>query len=65
MGKVNNKVMLISGATGFLGQRVVLSALKRGHMVKAVVRPSRDISKMLWADHERVEIVELDLESGG
>ena len=36
--------VLITGATGFLGRYVVASAVRSGHSVTALVRPSRQIS---------------------
>lgn len=56
-------IMLVTGATGFLGQRVVEHALGRGHRVRAVVRPGRDVSGMSWAGKDGLDIVEIDLAS--
>ena len=36
--------VLITGATGFLGQYVVSAAVRRGHEVTALVRPSRELT---------------------
>ncbi len=57
------KVMIITGASGYLGQKIVLNAHQQGHKIKVVVRPGRDISKMLWANLDNIEIVEIDLAS--
>lgn len=57
------KVMVITGATGYLGQRIVLYAQQRGHKVIAVVRPGRDITSMPWAAFDDIDIVEVDLAS--
>jgi nucleoside-diphosphate-sugar epimerase len=53
--------LLVTGAAGFLGQRLVAQALARGHRVVAVVRPGRDISGLAWAGKADVEVVRLDL----
>lgn len=55
--------MLVLGAAGFLGQRVVGQALERGHRVRAVVRPGRDISGLAWAGNEHVDVEQVDLAS--
>jgi nucleoside-diphosphate-sugar epimerase len=53
--------LLVTGATGFLGQRTVLQALARGHRVVAVVRPGRDLAGLAWAGREDVEVAQVDL----
>lgn len=53
--------LLVTGASGFLGKYVVASALRRGHRVRAVVRPATDVSRIAWSTHSHVEFVRLDL----
>jgi len=53
--------LLVTGASGFLGKYVVAAALRRGHQVRAVVRPATDISRIPWSSHSHVEFVRLDL----
>ncbi|NDJ16065.1 NAD-dependent epimerase/dehydratase family protein [Myxacorys almedinensis] len=53
--------LLITGASGFLGQYVVVEALRRGHQVRAVVRPSGDVTRYTWHDHPSVEFARVDL----
>lgn len=53
--------LLITGASGFLGQYVVVEALRRGHQVRAVVRPSGDVTCYSWHDHPAVEFARVDL----
>jgi 2-alkyl-3-oxoalkanoate reductase len=53
--------LLVTGASGFLGQYVVAEALRRGHQVKAIARPTSDTTRLPWHDHPNVEIVRLDL----
>ena len=50
--------LLITGASGFLGQYVVAEALRQGHQVKALMRSP---IKLSWSDHPAVEIVQADL----
>ncbi|MBD3882876.1 NAD-dependent epimerase/dehydratase family protein [Phormidium tenue FACHB-886] len=51
--------LLITGASGFLGQYVVAEALRQGHKVKALMRSPASLS---WANHSAVEIVQADLQ---
>ncbi|MGG6267928.1 NAD-dependent epimerase/dehydratase family protein [Leptolyngbya sp. AN03gr2] len=53
--------LLITGASGFLGQYVVAEALRRGHQVRAIVRPVTNIEKLSWHGHPNLELVRLDL----
>lgn len=53
--------LLITGATGFLGRYVVAEALRQGHRVRAVVRPTTNEARLTWAHHPDVELVRLDL----
>ncbi|MGB5915632.1 MAG: NAD(P)-dependent oxidoreductase [Phormidesmis sp.] len=53
--------LLVTGASGFLGKYVVATALRRGHQVRAVVRPATDTSKLPWANHSQVELARFDL----
>ncbi|MBW4420226.1 MAG: NAD(P)-dependent oxidoreductase [Myxacorys californica WJT36-NPBG1] len=53
--------LLVTGASGFLGQYVVVEALRRGHQVRAVVRPSGDVTRYSWHDHPAVEFARVDL----
>ena len=52
---------LVTGANGFLGQRVVAALLAQGHVVRALVRPATAAEKIAWPDS--VEIVRGDLRS--
>lgn len=53
--------LLVTGASGFLGQYVVVEALRRGHQVRAVVRPSGDVTRYSWYEHPAVEFARVDL----
>lgn len=52
--------LLVTGANGFLGKRVVASALERGHEVKAMIRPASSVPTE-WQSLEGLEIVRADL----
>jgi nucleoside-diphosphate-sugar epimerase len=54
--------VLVTGAAGFLGSRVVLALLDRGHAVRAVVRPASSTTPEAWQN--RAEIVRADLRAG-
>lgn len=51
--------MLVTGAGGFLGSRVVSELLERGHAVRALVRPASAATPAEWRG--RAEIVRADL----
>lgn len=53
--------MLVTGAAGFLGARVVRQLLDKGHAVRAVVRPASTPYPQAWGD--RAEIVHADLQT--
>ena len=53
--------IFITGATGFLGQRLVLEALRSGYAVRAVVRPMATPPPA----RDGLEIVRLDLRDRG
>ncbi|MDB9494932.1 NAD(P)-dependent oxidoreductase [Spirulina major CS-329] len=53
--------LLITGASGFVGKYVVAEGLRRGHDVKAVVRPQTDVTRIPWHDCDRLELVRIDL----
>ncbi len=46
--------VLITGATGFLGRYVVAEAVRRGHEVTALVRPSRELADDYFPDEVAV-----------
>ncbi len=54
--------LLVTGATGFLGQYVVAEALRRGYQVRAAVRASSKLTQLPWLNHPSVELVRWDLQ---
>jgi len=55
--------VLITGASGFLGQAVVRAAAAAGFEVLALVRPTADVSRLAWPDN--VEVLRGDLRQKG
>lgn len=55
--------VLVTGANGFLGRHLVGALVRRGHQVRAMVRPSARIELPGWP-HE-VEVVRADLRASG
>mgnify|MGYP002624685299 FL=1 len=53
--------LLVTGASGFLGEHVVSAALRRGHTVRAMIRPASDVTRLPWHEDTNVEIVRADL----
>ena len=51
--------VLITGANGFLGGRVVAEFLARGHAVRALVRPAAKIDRLAWPPE--VDVFRADL----
>jgi 2-alkyl-3-oxoalkanoate reductase len=51
--------VLVTGAGGFLGRHVVAALLRRGHEVRAMIRPSSRTDGLAWVD--RVDVVRADL----
>lgn len=61
VGAGTPRLLLVTGANGFLGRYVVAEALRRGHRVRALVRSSADAVKHDWTNHPKVEIAVGDL----
>lgn len=55
--------VLVTGANGFLGRHVVAALLRRGHSVRALVRPAARVGSLGWPPE--VELVRADLRSPG
>jgi uncharacterized protein YbjT (DUF2867 family) len=51
----------VTGATGYVGGRLVPTLLERGYRVRCVVREPRKLEARLWRDDPNVEIVRGDL----
>jgi nucleoside-diphosphate-sugar epimerase len=55
--------LLVTGAGGFLGQYVVATAVRRGHDVRAIIRPASKTIPAAWREHPQIETVKGDLRS--
>ncbi len=57
-----NLPIVVAGATGDLGGRIITALLKHGAAVRALVRPGTDVAKMDHFAQQGVEVVRVDLE---
>ncbi len=57
----NSKPILVTGATGYVGGRLIPALLERGHRVRAMGRSAAKLGCRPWAQHPRVEIIEGDV----
>jgi uncharacterized protein YbjT (DUF2867 family) len=55
--------ILVTGATGYIGGRLVPRLLDAGHAVRCVAREPRKLASRSWASHPAVEIVAGDASS--
>jgi uncharacterized protein YbjT (DUF2867 family) len=56
--------VLVTGATGCVGGRLVPWLLDAGYRVRCLARPARKLAARPWAGDPRVETVEADLSGG-
>jgi len=59
------KPVLVAGATGYIGGRLVARLLEAGHAVRCLARAPRKLADRPWAVDPRVEIRQADLSDGG
>jgi uncharacterized protein YbjT (DUF2867 family) len=55
------RTVAVTGATGYIGGRLVPHLLDAGHRVRCLVRNLRKVRSRPWSDDPRVELVECDL----
>jgi uncharacterized protein YbjT (DUF2867 family) len=63
---MNSDPILVTGATGYVGGRLIPALLDAGYRVRAMGRNLEKIGCRPWAEHRRVELVQgdvLDLEA--
>ena len=55
------KRILVTGATGYIGGRLVPRLLAAGYQVRCLARSPKKLADREWAEHPRVEVVRGDL----
>lgn len=59
--EIGDKPVLVTGASGYIGSRLVPALLEKGHRVRACARNVNKLKGRAWTEHERVELAEADL----
>ena len=65
MAQENPKSILVAGATGYVGGRLVPKLLEQGYRVRAMARSRAKLANRPWASHPRLEVVEGDVQDLG
>jgi uncharacterized protein YbjT (DUF2867 family) len=55
------KRMAVTGATGYIGGRLVPRLLEAGYVVRCLVRSPRKLQDRAWADNPNVQVAQADL----
>lgn len=58
----SHEPVLVTGATGYIGGRLVPRLLERGYRVRCLVRDARKLAARHWANHPGVEVREAALD---
>ena len=60
-----DSLVLVTGATGYIGGRLVPRLLEAGWNVRCLVRDPKKLAQRAWIADARVEVVEGDLSKPG
>ena len=63
-GGAPRRLVLVTGATGYVGGRLVPRLLEQGYRVRCLARSPRKLSDRPWSNHPAVEVVRGDLLDG-
>jgi len=63
MKSMNEKPIFVTGATGYVGGRLVPRLLEEGHRVRCYARSPEKLADRSWMNHPDVEVVQGDLSS--
>jgi len=63
MTENQTKPVLVMGATGYVGGRLVPKLLERGYRVRAMARSMAKLANRPWASHTNLEVVEGDAQN--
>jgi len=60
-GELKDKKIMVLGATGYVGGRLVARLLEEGYHVKATGRSGDKLKSRYWANHPHVELCSVDI----
>ncbi|TWU00952.1 SDR family oxidoreductase [Stieleria varia] len=60
---VHSQCLLVCGATGYVGGRLVRQLLQEGYRVKCLVRSPEKLTRFSWCQHPQLTIIPGELES--
>lgn len=58
---MTDEKILVVGATGYIGSRLVLTLLQRGYRVRVTYRKIEKVKTKLWYEHPNLEMVHADV----
>ncbi|MFX0125002.1 MAG: NAD(P)H-binding protein [Candidatus Hodarchaeota archaeon] len=58
---MKQKSILVLGATGYIGSRLVPNLLRKGYIVRVGFRSKQKLNMRLWSHHKNLETINLDV----